>query len=493
MAQDNFFMGWTMKKLNATVLNDIWFDVMLLTLVSTSMPLPLCPEHMLTPAIFSSGDLYHEAHVAQPHYKQCLVRGAGYRTGSCHLIQNFKYQEGRKLWTNIAIASRNLAQIIWIHVATERTETGGKTWTILQSTIEKKTMLNLVQAFSVSVKHLLRQEPGVYYDDLYPLISFLPRFASQQSGHLSKELLPLWEACEDPQYPWVESWGDRASSSEKENSEHGTQTHHPRRTKTFDPEAALADVDVHRPLGPARNPPKIGFFDCFSCNLCGKRPKSKLKGIRPLTDSNVPFEITIYLSSYISYLLGNAWILPAPASAYVTNLGLLQDALANLDRIASTPLPFAYQVHLRVSLWLYLLFLPFQVVGLLGWVTIPGTAFAAFLFLGFLEIGQEIENPFNYDLNDLNLDGFCLAIQRDLHEIAAHTNPNPAEFVFSAWNQPFAPTDRRSSEALVADATSDYSLPSSKVDQSSSTDGGSVSLQQMLVRNWREIEGRTRH
>ena len=29
------------------------------------------------------------------------------------------------------------------------------------------------------------------------------------------------------------------------------------------------------------------------------------------------------------------------------------------------------------------------------------------------------ENPFNYDLNDLDLDGFCLTLQRDLHEITA--------------------------------------------------------------------------
>lgn len=45
--------------------------------------------------------------------------------------------------------------------------------------------------------------------------------------------------------------------------------------------------------------------------------------------------------------------------------------------------------------------MPFQVVGPMNWFTIPGTAFASFLLLGFLEIGQEIENPFNYDLNDL--------------------------------------------------------------------------------------------
>lgn len=85
----------------------------------------------------------------------------------------------------------------------------------------------------------------------------------------------------------------------------------------------------------------------------------------------------------------------------------------------------------------------------MNWLTIPGTAFASFLLLGFLEIGQEIENPFNYDLNDLgtcsfrlgvahvsdrrllDLDYFCLDIQRQLHEITAHTNPDPSEFIFS--------------------------------------------------------------
>lgn len=58
--------------------------------------------------------------------------------------------------------------------------------------------------------------------------------------------------------------------------------------------------------------------------------------------------------------------------------------------------------------------------------------------LGFLEIGQQMwvcslyaqrptadnivsfsENPFNYDLNDLDLDNFCLTIQREMQEITA--------------------------------------------------------------------------
>ena len=32
---------------------------------------------------------------------------------------------------------------------------------------------------------------------------------------------------------------------------------------------------------------------------------------------------------------------------------------------------------------------------------------------------NDSENPFNYDENDLDLDQFCLMIQRELHEITA--------------------------------------------------------------------------
>ena len=43
--------------------------------------------------------------------------------------------------------------------------------------IEKKTVINLIEAFAVSVKHYLRGEEGVYYVDLYHLVKYLPSYA----------------------------------------------------------------------------------------------------------------------------------------------------------------------------------------------------------------------------------------------------------------------------------------------------------------------------
>ena len=42
---------------------------------------------------------------------------------------------------------------------------------------------------------------------------------------------------------------------------------------------------------------------------------------------------------------------PAIATAMATSLASLQDIILNLERVCNTPLPFAYQVHLRMTLW----------------------------------------------------------------------------------------------------------------------------------------------
>ena len=78
------------------------------------------------------------------------------------------------------------------------------------------------------------------------------------------------------------------------------------------------------------------------------------------------------------------------------------DSIAGFERIMRTPMPLAYSIHLQVSVWIYLLSLPFQVITDVGpWWQIPITGLASACFLGILAVGFEIENPFGYDANDL--------------------------------------------------------------------------------------------
>jgi len=67
--------------------------------------------------------------------------------------------------------------------------------------------------------------------------------------------------------------------------------------------------------------------------------------------------LVVFLTSLVA-CMRSGLLQPAIATAVTTNLTMLQDTVSNLERICNTPLPFAYQAHLRMSLWLYLFFLP---------------------------------------------------------------------------------------------------------------------------------------
>ncbi|KAL0958211.1 hypothetical protein HGRIS_000372 [Hohenbuehelia grisea] len=447
VANNPLFRKWTLKKFNATVINDIWPEVLFFTLVATMVYLV---STLTTRDLGISTTLLTVLGTV-------LGLVISFRTSSAYE----RYQDGRKMWTNITISSRNLAQLIWIHVPSERPQHTSRT--MLENVIEKKTMVNLVQAFSVAVKHYLRGEAGVYFQDLYPLICFLPRYASMTSGaRTTADVLPLWrESAEDghlsthehphqnvrdvagggkiqktsslPDPSHANDLGSGKSDDEKSNASwyrsFGQRSGRSKRNR-FDPEAALPEVQCERPLKPARSPPQSSLYDYIPLlrlfkwifrklarraaaladddngrNLLGKKMGP------PEIESNVPLEICLYLSSYSAFVMKNSLVQPAIATALTNNIMALQDTMQNLERIRNTPLPFAYQAHLRMSLWLYLFFLPFQIYPTFKELTIPGTAFAAFLLLGFLEIGQEIENPFNYDANDLGMSFLCISFK----------------------------------------------------------------------------------
>ncbi|CUA68318.1 hypothetical protein RSOLAG22IIIB_07846 [Rhizoctonia solani] len=411
-----------------------------------------------------------------------------------------RYWEGRKLWSTISLASRNLATLIWIHVPTDRSAKSNTPLpkdAQLKAIVEKRSMINLVQAFSASVKHYLRGETGVYYEDVYPLIAFLPKYANN-------EHLPLWS--DD-----TNSHGHHTTRKTETDPEIGNGTANikspykkKKRTDGFNPEGALPSITPENiQLAPARLAPKLGFFDYVPILLplkaiykLFKHMASKFdddedasrsswtgrKTGRPVVESVVPLEITLYLSSYFNFLLTQGLLQSAAATSFNNNLHFLQDAAVQLRRVATTPIPFAYQAHLRMAIWLYLFFLPFQVYPQLRWIVIPATTFASFLYLGFLEIGAEIENPFMYDENDLDIDSYCLSIAREIAEITAHDPIPPSEYIFSPSNQPFAPGDRRTASDLTTDMEHEYY----------NEETGMQSLHTTLVRGWRVVNEMTR-
>ena len=88
--------------------------------------------------------------------------------------------------------------------------------------------------------------------------------------------------------------------------------------------------------------------------------------------------------------------------------------MSSAERVLTTPLPIGYNILISQIVLLYVYLLPFQLYGALGWITIPGTIAAAYIIIGLAAIGNELENPFGNDVNDLPLDHYCAELGREL-------------------------------------------------------------------------------
>ncbi|RKP06959.1 Bestrophin, RFP-TM, chloride channel-domain-containing protein [Thamnocephalis sphaerospora] len=155
--------------------------------------------------------------------------------------------------------------------------------------------------------------------------------------------------------------------------------------------------------------------------------------------SNLPLEILVYINSYIRLLRKRNTIDPPVASTMENALVALTDCLTGFERILRTPIPLAYSIHLAQCIWIFCLALPFQLISGLGYITIPVTALVAFTFLGIKSIGEEIENPFGYDTNDLPLDEFCRVIRREVETITSQKAPKLETWALDAINPSHIP------------------------------------------------------
>ncbi|KZV75513.1 UPF0187-domain-containing protein [Peniophora sp. CONT] len=484
-----------------------------------------------------------------------------------------RYNEGRRYWSQIVLASRTFARLVWFHVPATMTLPGVTNSEEISARVllEKKTVINLTEAFAVAVKHYLRGEEGIYYVDLYHLVKYLPSYAlpaglpSQIDLHspgsptrpshdhafgssTAKEQLnrrpsksSFSSRSSAPQHgrgrkasdvgrpgagldtilasqpssmphlplpatsPGYQTRPDNITlpaPTEKELMRENEIDKTPMRQKaadlsltitspttgnaprkSFGGKSSLAnDGNIEEYLLPSRMPPKYSYFDIFPFSLLvrfltkrGKEVKGK-KGARlraklrskAVQTHNLPLEISLYLSSYVAALQQRKAIDPPTTTLLLATIQQLVDALTGLERILTTPIPFSYSIHLWTVTLVYCFFLPFQLWNTLHWVTIPGTTIASFIFFGFIVAGEEIENPFGYDKNDLNMDHFTHNIIRaELRAITAAPAPEPSMWAFSPLNDavfapdagfsggPLSPRERGTPEEWIARGKND--------------------------------------
>ncbi|EJN25225.1 putative membrane protein [Pseudomonas sp. GM79] len=104
----------------------------------------------------------------------------------------------------------------------------------------------------------------------------------------------------------------------------------------------------------------------------------------------------------------------------------LSQVQASCERIKSTPLPFPYTLLLHRTIYLFCILLPFAMAEPLGWLTPVITAIVSYTFFGLDEIGDDLEDPFGFDENDLPCNAIVRMLEREVLAALGQTELPPA-------------------------------------------------------------------
>ncbi|KAI0251070.1 Bestrophin, RFP-TM, chloride channel-domain-containing protein [Lactifluus subvellereus] len=392
-----------------------------------------------------------------------------YRASSAYDL----YSVGRTAWSDLVKNTLTLTRLIWFHVplrltpkppdglAQPRAVASSPSREDIDTVMREKRMaLDLLEGFAVSLKHHLRGERGIYYEDLYELV----RPLHEHGYHSSADNIgsPSSSTAVDPQ--WYPRGASLSSQTDPLITAFGSISRTASDSTQYAPPQLLPASRDHSPSLLGRVSADLipfvahlrGIFSFYKSRMvsdaqpvgavlrsrCGLRICAKnlrrqdgtdaggdVGGIqrswdtgvqkvgisaRPRLargDENIPVEILRRLSDWFATLEERGTVPGTSLGIMIPMIASLEDSLSVMDRIVTTPLPLVYAVHIS-TVWLYLFFLPFQLVPQFAWYTVPGVAIAAFIYLGFVAAGEEIEQPFGYDENDLDLDFICREIIR---------------------------------------------------------------------------------
>lgn len=123
--------------------------------------------------------------------------------------------------------------------------------------------------------------------------------------------------------------------------------------------------------------------------------------------------------------LGNTYV-----RVFTTHLNEFTNYIGGCERIKKTPLPGSYTLHLKFFILIYITTLPFGIYHELHYWTIPAVMLIFYAMAGLEIIGEEIEDPFGTDLNDIPMDAIVHTIHRNVYEILL----NPAEAYWEPTN-----------------------------------------------------------
>ncbi|OJU17111.1 MULTISPECIES: bestrophin family protein [unclassified Sphingomonas] len=113
-------------------------------------------------------------------------------------------------------------------------------------------------------------------------------------------------------------------------------------------------------------------------------------------------------------LMRDGTVNPIHYSVIDAEIGKFAKIQGACERIATTPVPFAYSLLLQRTALVFCVILPFALAGSLDWWTLLPVLLVAYTFFGLDALGHELEDPFGIDPNCLPLYALRRTVEREM-------------------------------------------------------------------------------
>ena len=134
------------------------------------------------------------------------------------------------------------------------------------------------------------------------------------------------------------------------------------------------------------------------------------------SESNRPAAVSARTGARLRELWDRGWIHPMHLPVLEGSLTEMTGIQGGCERIKATPIPASYTILIHRIVASYAFALPFGIVDTVhGWTPVV-VLLIAYAFYGLDAIGDEIENPFGFDANDLPLSTLSRMIEVNLRQ-----------------------------------------------------------------------------
>lgn len=140
---------------------------------------------------------------------------------------------------------------------------------------------------------------------------------------------------------------------------------------------------------------------------------------------NAPLYISLRMSELVSEARRRSLLRHRDVHLFENMITDMVDVQGGCERIRATPIPWSYTVLMHTIVAAYCLALPFGLVATTKLVTPVVVALIAYAFLGLDAVGDELEQPFGHEDNDLPLELISRTIELNLRQLLGETNNLP--------------------------------------------------------------------